>query len=88
MLRTSRGSHKLWVTDSSKQVSQGQSQAVSDIGLHQSLQIYQVYKNKYKEAAKTGRQRNGPQIKKNKVIVLKTSETKWGQAIYQIQSLN
>ena len=61
--RPSRGSHTLWITDSSKQVAQGQSQAGFDLGVTRVLQIYLIHRNKYKEAAKMGRQRNRAQMK-------------------------
>ena len=44
----------LWVADSSKQVSQGQALAASDIGLH--------HGDKHEEATKMGRERKNPQI--------------------------
>ena len=53
----------LWITDSSNQVAQSKSQAVSDKILHQSLQFYLIHRSKYKEAAKMGRQRNRPRMK-------------------------
>ena len=59
------------MADGSKQIAQGQSKAASDTGrqhltgLHQSFQIYLIHRNKYKEAAKMGRQRNRPQIKEH-----------------------
>ena len=46
-----------------QQVSQSQSQSVSDIGLDQSLKIYLRHRNKQKETANVGRQRNGLQKK-------------------------
>ena len=61
--RPNKESHKLWIVASSKQVAQGQLHAACDIGLHLSLQLYLILRNKHKEAAKKGRQRNMSQMK-------------------------
>ena len=45
--RPSRGSHMLWITDSSKPVAQGQSQCLTKAET-ESLQIYLLCRNKYK----------------------------------------
>ena len=50
-----KGSHTVQITDSSRQVDQGQSQAAFDKGL-ESLHIHLIHRNMYKEAVKMGRQ--------------------------------
>ena len=61
--RPSRGSHVLWIIDSSEEVAQCQLQTGFDIDLHQNLDIYLIHRNKHKEAAKKGRLRNRSQVK-------------------------
>ena len=53
----------LWITDSSKQVAQGQAQSGFDFSMHQGLVDLPNPEKQTQRAAKMERQRNKPQMK-------------------------